>query len=205
MNTDSSPLGSVTRVDTRGGGPDIEAFPLEFSGSGGEFFRVWIVNLLLTILTLGFYTPFARRRTAQYFYSHTLVGEQPAGVHGAAAQDGVRLPAAGGDLRGIQACLGNRPGHRGRAVPAGRRRAGALLLGQRHALSPECDTLARCAAAVLRQLGRGVQGQLARIRHRADLDRGHRGLRGLDRRCTGGWRGIGAAASEGARRSHGCW
>ena len=74
MNMDSSPLGSITRIDTRGGGPDIEAFPLEFSGSGGEFFRVWIVNLLLTIVTLGFYTPFARRRTAQYFYSHTLVG-----------------------------------------------------------------------------------------------------------------------------------
>ena len=77
MNTDSSPLGSITRVDTRGGGPGIEAFPLEFSGSGGEFFRVWIVNLLLTIVTLGFYTPFARRRTAQYFYSHTLVGNSP--------------------------------------------------------------------------------------------------------------------------------
>ncbi|NPC56053.1 YjgN family protein [Caenimonas soli] len=77
MNTDSSPLGSITRIDTRGGGPDIEAFPLEFSGSGGEFFRVWIVNLLLTIVTLGFYTPFARRRTAQYFYSHTLVANSP--------------------------------------------------------------------------------------------------------------------------------
>ena len=77
MNTDSSPLGSISRVDTRGGGPGIEAFPLEFSGSGGEFFRVWIVNLLLTIVTLGFYTPFARRRTAQYFYSHSLVAGSP--------------------------------------------------------------------------------------------------------------------------------
>lgn len=55
----------------------IEAFDLEFSGSGLEFFRVWIVNLLLTIVTLGFYTPFARRRTAQYFYSHTFVAGSP--------------------------------------------------------------------------------------------------------------------------------
>src|SRR4030095_5439253 len=77
MNTDSSPLGSNSRVDTRGGGPRIEAFPLEFSGSGGEFFRVWIVNLLLSIVTLGFYTPLARRRTAQYFYGHTLVAGNP--------------------------------------------------------------------------------------------------------------------------------
>jgi uncharacterized membrane protein YjgN (DUF898 family) len=55
----------------------IEAHALEFSGSGGEFFRVWIVNVLLSIVTLGFYTPFARRRTAQYFYGHTLVAGSP--------------------------------------------------------------------------------------------------------------------------------
>lgn len=56
---------------------EIDAHPLEFSGSGGEYFRVWIVNVLLTILTLGFYTPWARRRTAQYFYGHTLVAGSP--------------------------------------------------------------------------------------------------------------------------------
>ncbi|MGV3678793.1 MAG: YjgN family protein [Acidovorax sp.] len=56
---------------------DIDAHPLEFTGSGGEYFRVWIVNVLLTILTLGFYTPWARRRTAQYFYGHTVVAGSP--------------------------------------------------------------------------------------------------------------------------------
>lgn len=55
----------------------IAAYPLEFTGSGGEYFRVWIVNLLLSIVTLGFYTPLARRRTAQYFYGHTLVADSP--------------------------------------------------------------------------------------------------------------------------------
>ena len=55
----------------------IDAYPLEFSGSGGEYFRLWFVNLLLTVLTLGFYTPLARRRTAQYFYGHTLVAGSP--------------------------------------------------------------------------------------------------------------------------------
>jgi uncharacterized membrane protein YjgN (DUF898 family) len=85
MNNGSLSLGtkgrladpSAHRIDTRGLGPGIEPFPLEFSGSGGEFFRVWIVNVLLTIVTLGFYTPFARRRTAQYFYGHTLVANSP--------------------------------------------------------------------------------------------------------------------------------
>ncbi len=55
----------------------IEAHRIVFSGAGGEFFRVWIVNLLLTVVTLGFYTPFARKRKAQYFYSHTFVAGSP--------------------------------------------------------------------------------------------------------------------------------
>jgi uncharacterized membrane protein YjgN (DUF898 family) len=55
----------------------ITAYPLEFSGSGGAYFRVWIVNLLLTLVTVGLYTPLARRRTAQYFYGHTLVADSP--------------------------------------------------------------------------------------------------------------------------------
>ena len=55
----------------------IEPYPIEFSGSGGEFFRVWIVNVLLTVVTLGLYTPFARRRTAQYFYGNTIVADRP--------------------------------------------------------------------------------------------------------------------------------
>ena len=65
------------RIDTGAPGEGIEPFALEFSGSGGEYFRVWIVNLLLNIVTLGFYTPFARRRTAQYFYGHTQVAGSP--------------------------------------------------------------------------------------------------------------------------------
>jgi uncharacterized membrane protein YjgN (DUF898 family) len=56
---------------------NIDAHPLEFTGSGGEYFRVWVVNVLLSIVTLGIYTPWARRRTAQYFYSHTLVAGSP--------------------------------------------------------------------------------------------------------------------------------
>jgi uncharacterized membrane protein YjgN (DUF898 family) len=62
---------------TLGDKPRIDAYPLDFTGTGAEFFRVWIVNVLLTVVTFGFYTPFARRRTAQYFYSHTLVASSP--------------------------------------------------------------------------------------------------------------------------------
>lgn len=55
----------------------IDSHPLVFTGRGGEYFRVWIVNVLLTLVTLGLYTPFARRRTAQYFYGHTLMADSP--------------------------------------------------------------------------------------------------------------------------------
>ena len=55
----------------------VTPHPVEFTGSGGEYFRVWIVNVLLTIVTLSLYTPWARRRTAQYFYGHTQVVGSP--------------------------------------------------------------------------------------------------------------------------------
>jgi len=45
--------------------------PFEFSGHGGEFFRIWIVNILLTILTLGIYSAWAKVRTHRYFYGNT--------------------------------------------------------------------------------------------------------------------------------------
>ena len=45
--------------------------PLEFSGQTGEFFGIWIVNILLSILTLGIYSAWAKVRTKQYFYGNT--------------------------------------------------------------------------------------------------------------------------------------
>src|SRR5688572_19251642 len=68
---------TLHRIDTHALPPAIEAFQLEFTGSGAEFFRVWIVNVLLSVVTIGFYTPYARRRTAQYFWGHTMVAHSP--------------------------------------------------------------------------------------------------------------------------------
>ncbi|MEH6625242.1 MAG: YjgN family protein [Motiliproteus sp.] len=47
--------------------------PFVFHGDGSEYFRIWIVNILLTILTLGIYSAWAKVRNAQYFYGHTEV------------------------------------------------------------------------------------------------------------------------------------
>lgn len=56
--------------------------PLRFVGSGSEYFRIWIVNLLLTLLTLGLYYPFAKVRRLRYFYGATEVGGSPLSFHG---------------------------------------------------------------------------------------------------------------------------
>lgn len=47
--------------------------PIEFRGSAGEFFKVWLVNISLSLLTLGIYSPWAKVRTRQYFYGNTLL------------------------------------------------------------------------------------------------------------------------------------
>jgi uncharacterized membrane protein YjgN (DUF898 family) len=44
---------------------------LRFSGSGAEYFRIWVVNLLLTVATLGIYSAWAKTRRLQYFYRNT--------------------------------------------------------------------------------------------------------------------------------------
>lgn len=55
---------------------------IRFTGSGSEYFRIWIVNLLLTVVTLTLYLPWAKVRTLKYFHGNTLVGDAPLGFHG---------------------------------------------------------------------------------------------------------------------------
>lgn len=50
--------------------------PLAFTGHGGEYFRIWIVNVVLTIVTLGIYSAWAKVRKASYFARNTrLLGD----------------------------------------------------------------------------------------------------------------------------------
>ncbi|MGZ3158883.1 MAG: YjgN family protein [Burkholderiaceae bacterium] len=49
----------------------IEPLRFEFTGTGAEYFRIWVVNLLLTILTVGVYSAWAKVRRVQYFYRNT--------------------------------------------------------------------------------------------------------------------------------------
>lgn len=42
--------------------------PFEFSGSGLEYFKIWLVNTILSILTLGIYSAWAKVRRKKYIY-----------------------------------------------------------------------------------------------------------------------------------------
>lgn len=55
---------------------------LEFTGSGSEFFRIWIVNILLSIVTLGIYSAWAKVRTNKYLYSCTKLEGSSFEYHG---------------------------------------------------------------------------------------------------------------------------
>lgn len=48
-------------------------FPFEFRGSAREYFKIWVVNLALTLLTLGIYSPWAKVRKLRYFYGNTYL------------------------------------------------------------------------------------------------------------------------------------
>lgn len=56
-------------------------YEFEFRGSGGEFFRIWIVNLALTLVTLGIYGAWAKVRTFRYFYGNTYLAGHPFEYH----------------------------------------------------------------------------------------------------------------------------
>jgi uncharacterized membrane protein YjgN (DUF898 family) len=55
--------------------PDTPAAPdvrtARFTGSGSEYFRIWTVNLLLSLATLGIYSAWAKVRRLQYFDRNT--------------------------------------------------------------------------------------------------------------------------------------
>ncbi|MDR1423655.1 MAG: DUF898 domain-containing protein [Azoarcus sp.] len=57
-------------------------YRLRFTGTGDEYFRIWIVNLLLSILTFGIYSAWAKVRREQYFHRNTLLDGSGFDYHG---------------------------------------------------------------------------------------------------------------------------
>ena len=61
---------------------EIREENFSFAGDGGEYFRIWIVNLLLTIVTLGIYSAWAKVRREQYFHRNLLLDGSGFDYHG---------------------------------------------------------------------------------------------------------------------------
>jgi uncharacterized membrane protein YjgN (DUF898 family) len=47
--------------------------PFEFRGSASEYFRIWIVNVALSVVTAGIYSAWAKVRTNRYIYGNTYL------------------------------------------------------------------------------------------------------------------------------------
>ena len=57
-------------------------YPVRFLGTGSEYFRIWIVNLLLTIVTFGIYSAWAKVRRLKYMYRNTQIAGSSFDYHG---------------------------------------------------------------------------------------------------------------------------
>ncbi|MBL8309205.1 MAG: DUF898 domain-containing protein [Burkholderiales bacterium] len=61
--------------------PDVAAssretrYPFSFTGRAADYFRIWVVNTFLLIVTLGLYSPWAKVRKRQFFLRHTWAAD----------------------------------------------------------------------------------------------------------------------------------
>ncbi|MFC5461805.1 YjgN family protein [Massilia niabensis] len=62
--------------------PGPRTFIFRFTGSGHEYFRIWVVNLLLSLATFGIYSAWAKVRRLQYFDRNTSLAGATFDFHG---------------------------------------------------------------------------------------------------------------------------
>jgi uncharacterized membrane protein YjgN (DUF898 family) len=72
---------SAMAAPASGPAADLSPRAFRFTGSGPEYFRIWIVNLLLSVVTLGIYSAWAKVRRLRYFHGHTVVDGAAFGYH----------------------------------------------------------------------------------------------------------------------------
>jgi uncharacterized membrane protein YjgN (DUF898 family) len=73
---------TVAAAESAGESPRRETIPFTFTGTGAEYFRIWIVNLLLTLVTVGIYSAWAKVRRLRYFYGNTSIAGSAFEYHG---------------------------------------------------------------------------------------------------------------------------
>jgi len=81
----SPPVAAATEVpaEAPAAAAPLPRSQVRFSGTGSEYFRIWVVNLLLTLLTFGVYSAWAKVRKTRYFYQNTRVDGHAFDYHGA--------------------------------------------------------------------------------------------------------------------------
>lgn len=67
----------VDSVTSESSSNDSKELAFRFTGNVGEYFRIWVVNVFLTIVTLGIYSAWAKVRTKRYFYGNTVLDGSP--------------------------------------------------------------------------------------------------------------------------------
>lgn len=75
----------MTSILENGAANNSSSFPPQpfiFRGRGTEYFRIWIVNLFLTLVTLGIYSAWAKVRRNRYLYDNTSVAGSSFDYHG---------------------------------------------------------------------------------------------------------------------------
>jgi hypothetical protein len=69
--TSPDPAGATPVTASPLAQPSGEREAFVFTGEWTEYFKIWIVNVLLTIVTLGIYAAWAKVRKRRYFYANT--------------------------------------------------------------------------------------------------------------------------------------
>ncbi|AXA80542.1 hypothetical protein CE206_28590 (plasmid) [Achromobacter xylosoxidans] len=67
----SSPASAAEVAATTTSAP--QALPILFHGKTRDYFRIWIVNVSLAVVTLGIWSAWAKIRTLRWFYGHTEI------------------------------------------------------------------------------------------------------------------------------------
>ena len=67
----------IARGPQAGRPATYEELPLVFNGRARDYFRIWIVNLCLTLFTFGIFSAWAKVRKKRYFYSHLSLAGTP--------------------------------------------------------------------------------------------------------------------------------
>ncbi len=62
-------------IDSPASSQQTQKLTFEFRGDGLEYFKIWIVNILLSIVTLGIYSAWATVRNNRYFHSNLYLND----------------------------------------------------------------------------------------------------------------------------------